>query len=259
MLLGRRRAICLRFLPSQSNSQISCSHWQRNPGLHTLALPVTDSIYCSVLAATDPIMPHKPSRGKQPIGSRCSPEDSPPRWSAHSHKLLLDVTDADRAIQLKLRLLHVWSSYAPSDPTKLFNYCTLWCDEMGTLIHGLAPTTLTDHFNDLIKVGRVYVLGGLDLQPPRNSYRPCSHRLHIVLSRNTTFADETDASPNFMPNSFEFVSFASLHPQTISSSQLIDIIGRVVSITGVNYSKTNYGRTTRQNIVLENKRSHSHS
>ncbi|CAI0396690.1 unnamed protein product, partial [Linum tenue] len=121
---------------------------------------------------------------------------------------------------LKLRLLHAWGSYGLKNPTLIFNYCTLWNDEEGTLIQGTAPSELTRHFSPLLQLGSVYFVSNFRVKPPAPSYRSCSHKLTIVLSAATQFEDVTRSSPSFWPDAFEFTPFSSLHSRIRSSVYL---------------------------------------
>ncbi|CAL1396897.1 unnamed protein product [Linum trigynum] len=170
-----------------------------------------------------------------------------------THKLLLDVGANDGLhTLLKLRLVHAWGSYGLKDPSLIFNYCTLWNDEEGTLIQGLAPPNLTDHFSALLQLGNVYFVSGFRVQPPGPVYRSCSHKLAIVLSIDTKFEDVTASSPNFCPEAFEFVPFSSLHSRIRSPSYLTDVVGSVVSVTGLSHTFTTFGDNVRRELVLQN-------
>ncbi|CAI0380194.1 unnamed protein product, partial [Linum tenue] len=170
-----------------------------------------------------------------------------------AHKLLLDLKDTDGLqTALKLRLLHAWGSYGLKNPALIYNYCTLWTDEEGTLIQGLAPASLMQHFAPILQLGAVYMISNFTVQPQSPVYRPCSHHLSILLSPNTMFEDLTAESPDFWDDSFEFASFASLHSRIRSSVNLTDVVGVVVSVTGVSNSVTSFGETVRREVVLQN-------
>ncbi|CAI0410212.1 unnamed protein product, partial [Linum tenue] len=153
---------------------------------------------------------------------------------------------------LKLRLLNAWGSYGLKNPTLIFNYCTLWNDEEGTLIQGTAPSELTRHFSPLLQLGSVYFVSNFRVKPPAPSYRSCSHKLTIILSAATQFEDVTRSSPSFWPDAFEFTPFSSLHSRIRSSVYLTDVVGAVVSITGVSSTVTSFGTTVRSDLVLQN-------
>ncbi|CAI0541527.1 unnamed protein product, partial [Linum tenue] len=88
--------------------------------------------------------------------------------------------------------------------------------------------------------------------PPAPSYRSCSHKLTIILSAATQFEDVTRSSPSFWPDAFEFTPFSSLHSRIRSSVYLTDVVGAVVSITGVSSTVTSFGTTVRSDLVLQN-------
>ncbi|CAL1395453.1 unnamed protein product [Linum trigynum] len=158
-----------------------------------------------------------------------------------SHTLLLDLCETvGLQTVLKLRLLNAWGSYGLKVPTLIFNYCTLWNDEEGTLIQGTAPANLTQHFAPLLQLGRVYVVSGFRVRAAGPIYRHCSHKLMLVLSCDTVFEDVTGSEPNFWSDAFEFAPFSSLYSQVRSSAFLTDVVGAVVSVTGISYATTSF-------------------
>ncbi|CAI0476110.1 unnamed protein product [Linum tenue] len=170
-----------------------------------------------------------------------------------THKLLFQLTEKDGLhTLLKLRLVHAWGSYGLKNPSYIFNYCTLWNDEEGTLIQGIAPAKLAQHFAPLLQIGNVYMISGVVVQPPSPTYRPCSHNLCIVLSYDTQITDVTASESTFWNDAFEFVSFASLHSRIRSTVFLTDVVGAVVSVTGISHGFTSFGSAIRREVVIQN-------
>ncbi|CAI0379747.1 unnamed protein product [Linum tenue] len=170
-----------------------------------------------------------------------------------THKLLFQLTEKDGLhTLLKLRLVHAWGSYGLKNPSYIFNYCTLWNDEEGTLIQGIAPAKLAQHFAPLLQIGNVYMISGVVVQPPSPTYRPCSHNLCIVLSYDTQITDVTASESTFLNDAFEFVSFASLHSRIRSTVFLTDVVGAVVSVTGISHGFTSFGSAIRREVVIQN-------
>ncbi|CAI0444138.1 unnamed protein product [Linum tenue] len=170
-----------------------------------------------------------------------------------AHKLLADLNDRDGPhTLLKLRLLNAWGSYSIKNPEHIFSYCTLWNDEEGTLVQGSAVPTLISHFREILRLGSVYFVSGVKVQPPGSTYRCCSHKLSIVLSQETVFKEVAESDPPFWQDAFEFVPFSSLQSRIGSSVYLTDIVGYVVSVGGISHSVNNFGDTVRRDVVLQN-------
>ncbi|CAL1403157.1 unnamed protein product [Linum trigynum] len=169
-----------------------------------------------------------------------------------AHKLLLDLNSSDgMKTVLKLRLVHIWGSYAPNNPLVICDYCTLWVDEQGVLVQGIAPAELVCHFALILKVNCVYLVGNFHVQTHSSVHSACSHKLNMVLSENTSFHDVTILSPNFCTNSFEFVRFNTLRSLTHSSSHLADVVGVVVAVTGLSCSIMPYGLIPKRKLVIK--------
>ncbi|CAL1369721.1 unnamed protein product [Linum trigynum] len=60
------------------------------------------------------------------------------------------------AVSLRLRLLHVWPAKSPGD-IRIYNYCTLWTDETGMLIHGVSTTSMAAGIRRNLSVGKIYL------------------------------------------------------------------------------------------------------
>ncbi|CAN1162478.1 Replication protein A 70 kDa DNA-binding subunit A [Linum perenne] len=168
-----------------------------------------------------------------------------------AYTLLSKLDDATENTICKLRLLHAWPSTSPADPSKIYSFCTLWADETGSLILGVANRSLIDYLRDILTVKFVYMVSKFSLQPPRDVYRPCSHGLSIIITHSTVFEDVTDINPNFCQESFEFVPFKSLDSRVDSNAFLTDVIGRLTSVGGLTHESTRHGDTTKQKIMLK--------
>ncbi|CAN1778535.1 Replication protein A 70 kDa DNA-binding subunit A, partial [Linum perenne] len=171
--------------------------------------------------------------------------------SSMAYTLLSKLDDATENMICKLRLLHAWPSTSPADPSKIYSFCTLWADETGSLILGVANSSLIDYLRDILTVKSVYMVSKFSLQPPRDVYRPCSHSLSIIITHSTVFEDVTNIKPNFCQESFEFVPFQSLDSRVDSNAFLTDVIGRLTSVGGLTHESTRHGDTTKQKIMLK--------
>ncbi|CAI0426970.1 unnamed protein product, partial [Linum tenue] len=112
-------------------------------------------------------------------------------------------------VALRLRLLHVWPSKSPGD-IRIYNYCTLWTDETGTLIHGVSPTSMAAGIHRCLSVGKIYIVKSFGLSNPPNQYRPCSFDLALGLSPSTSFQACGLPAKSFSVDAYEFVSFSQL-------------------------------------------------
>ncbi|CAL1411477.1 unnamed protein product [Linum trigynum] len=172
-----------------------------------------------------------------------------------AQKLVVDLNETeDPETALKIRLLHVWGYYDQKNPAILSAYCSLWTDSKGTLIQAIAPPNLAHRFGAILQLVCVYLVARFRLEQPQAMWRTCSYRFSLVLSQETIFEDVTMLSPGFCADSFEFVPFNSLQSLPRSTNQLIDVVGKVVSIAGLSCSVTSTGAVVRRKLVIQNER-----
>ncbi|CAL1355838.1 unnamed protein product [Linum trigynum] len=166
--------------------------------------------------------------------------------------LLCNLGDPRNAsVSLRLRLLHVWPAKSPGD-IRIYNYCTLWTDETGTLIHGVSPTSMAAGIRRNLSVGKIYVVKSFGLSNPPNQYRPCSFDLALGLSPSTSFQACGLPAESFPVDAYEFVSFSQLSMHAGNHRFLT--VGRLHSISGISHKITNNGLAVKQTVIIENER-----
>ncbi|CAL1360772.1 unnamed protein product [Linum trigynum] len=148
-------------------------------------------------------------------------------------------------VSLRLRLLHVWPAKSPGD-IRIYNYCTLWTDETGTLIHGVSPTSMAVGIRRNLSVGKIYVVKSFGLSNLPNQYRPCSFDLDLGLSPSTSFQACNLPAESFPVDAYEFVSFSQLSSRAGNHRFLTDVVGRLHSISGISHKITNNGPAVKQ-------------
>ncbi|CAL1401289.1 unnamed protein product [Linum trigynum] len=148
------------------------------------------------------------------------------------------------SVVLRLRLLHMWAVKAPGD-VRVFNFCTLWVDKTGMLIHGLSPAAMASGIRQALRVDKIYMLKTFCLSNPPNLYRACSFDLALGITPSTSFHECHLPAPSFTVEAYEFQPFARLLSRA-------DVIGRLHSISGVSHKITNNGPAVKQTVVLEN-------
>ncbi|CAL1402191.1 unnamed protein product [Linum trigynum] len=157
------------------------------------------------------------------------------------------------SVSLRLRLLHVWASKSLGD-IRIYNYCTLWTDETGTLIHGVSPTSMAAGIRRNLSVGKIYVVKSFGLSNPPNQYRPCSFDLALGLSPSTSFQACSLPAESFPVDAYEFVSFSQLSLRAGNHRFLTDVVGRLHSISGISHKITNNGPAVKQTVIIEDER-----
>ncbi|CAL1378786.1 unnamed protein product [Linum trigynum] len=167
------------------------------------------------------------------------------------HTLLCNLAVPRKSgVALRLRLLHMWPAKSPSD-VRVFNYCTLWVDETGTLIQGLSPPSMAAAIPHSLHARKIYVVKSFGLGNPPNLYRACSFDLSLGVTPATSFQECALPSQSFPVDSFEFLPFESLSTRAGDHRFLTDIVGRLHSISGVSHKITNNGPTVKQTVVVE--------
>ncbi|CAL1407449.1 unnamed protein product [Linum trigynum] len=154
------------------------------------------------------------------------------------------------AVSLRLRLLHVWPAKSPGD-IRIYNYCTLWTDETGTLIHGVSPTSMAAGIRRNLSVGKIYVIKSFGLSNPPNQYRPCSFDLPLGLSPSTSFQARSLPAESFPVDAYEFVPFSQLNTRAGNHRYLTDVVGLLNSISGISHKITNNGPAVKQTVIIE--------
>ncbi|CAL1396576.1 unnamed protein product [Linum trigynum] len=136
------------------------------------------------------------------------------------HTLLCNLAGPRKSgVALRLRLLHMWPAKSPGD-VRVFNYCTLWVDETGTLIQGLSPPSMAAAIPHSLHAGKIYVVKSFGLGNLPNLYRAFSAvRVPVYTCWRSSFLDR-----HCWP----------LH-----------------SISGVSHKITNNGPTVKQTVVVE--------
>ncbi|CAL1406275.1 unnamed protein product [Linum trigynum] len=165
--------------------------------------------------------------------------------------LLCNLKGGSRDVALRLRLLHTWLAKPPNSPTAYY-HCCLWADQTGMLIQAIADTAMAADIDRALHVGTIYIIKGFGLSIARALYRACSFDLTMQITRTTTFQECTLPAFDFPSDSFEILSFNQLPSRSGYHRILTDIVGRLHSISGVDYQLTNTGSTPKQVLVLQN-------
>ncbi|CAL1380921.1 unnamed protein product [Linum trigynum] len=156
---------------------------------------------------------------------------------------------------LRLRTLHLWAAKSLGD-IRIYNYCSLWVDEIGVLIHGLSHASMASEIRDALHVGKIYVLRSFGINSPPNLYRACDFDLSLSISLVTSFQECSLPAENFPVDAYEFLPLAQLFTRTGDHRLLTDVIGRIHSISGVSHKITNNGTYVRQTVVIEDDSCH---
>ncbi|CAL1403721.1 unnamed protein product [Linum trigynum] len=170
------------------------------------------------------------------------------------HVVLSKLTWTDKAPTLKLRLLHTWKVGNPVRPDGYFEFSTLWTDELGVLVQGLSPKQLASHFQEILHVGKVYFVEQFAQRESRRRWAPCSTNRLLYFNSNTSFTASPENDPTFCLDSFEFRRFEDLEDIASRHACLVDVVGRLVSVTPITYFQKQERSIKRQTVAIEDER-----
>ncbi|CAL1356836.1 unnamed protein product [Linum trigynum] len=152
-----------------------------------------------------------------------------------NHILLSKLSWTDKSPVLKLRLLHSWTAGNPARPGGFTERATLWTDELGVLVQGLAPNQISAQLDEVLAVRTVYFVTKFFQGKSRKRWAACSNERVLSFTSNTSFVPSTEDNSTFCPDSFEFRQLEDLHAITSLNEALVDVVGRLVSATPVGY------------------------
>ncbi|CAI0396895.1 unnamed protein product, partial [Linum tenue] len=170
------------------------------------------------------------------------------------HVLLSKLGWTDKGPVLKLRLLHTWKAGNPSRPDGFYEHSTLWTDELGVLIQAAAPKHLSDQLNEALTVGRIYFVSLFTQREAKPRWSSCSNDRILGFTSKTAFVCSTEDDSNFCLDSFEFREFEALDGVAGQSALLVDIVGRLVSATGITYFQKQHRSIRKRTVVIQNER-----
>ncbi|CAI0437603.1 unnamed protein product [Linum tenue] len=189
----------------------------------------------------------------QPSGKPAQPP-LPLLLAAMNHVVLSKLAWTDKSPAVKLRLLHTWMAGNPSRPDGFSEYATLWTDELGVLVQGLASKLLSDQLKEVLSVGKIYFVTQFSQREAKKRWAPCSNDRLLHFTSSTTFVLADEDASSFCADSFEFRRFEDLHGIASRAEHLVDAVGRLVSATPVTYFQKQHRSIKKQTVVIENER-----
>ncbi|CAI0552754.1 unnamed protein product [Linum tenue] len=174
--------------------------------------------------------------------------------AAMNHVVLSKLAWTDKSPAVKLRLLHTWMAGNPSRPDGFSEYATLWTDELGVLVQGLASKLLSDQLKEVLSVGKIYFVTQFSQREAKKRWAPCSNDRLLHFTSSTTFVLADEDASSFCADSFEFRRFEDLHGIASRAEHLVDAVGRLVSATPVTYFQKQHRSIKKQTVVIENER-----
>ncbi|CAL1415110.1 unnamed protein product [Linum trigynum] len=174
-----------------------------------------------------------------------------------NYSVLSKLTWTASAPALKLRLLHTWIAGNPKRQDGFSEFATLWTDELGVLVQGLAARTLSSHLSDILIVGEVYFIKQFGQRESRKRWAACSNDRTLHFTSSTSFLLSDQEESTFCADSFEFRQFEDLPPMAREPTFCVDVVGRLVSVTPVTYFQRQEHSVKKQTIVIENERKFS--
>ncbi|CAL1410092.1 unnamed protein product [Linum trigynum] len=171
-----------------------------------------------------------------------------------NHVVLSKLAWTDKSPAVKLRLLHTWMAGNPSRPDGFSEYATLWTDELGVLVQGLASKHLSEQLKEVLSVGKIYFVTQFSQREAKKRWAPCSNDRLLHFTSSTTFVLADEDASSFCADSFEFRRFEDLHGIASRAEHLVDAVGRLVSATPVTYFQKQHRSIKKQAVVIENER-----
>ncbi|PWA87999.1 replication protein A 70 kDa DNA-binding subunit D [Artemisia annua] len=164
--------------------------------------------------------------------------------------LLCDIDPMLDDIKIVARCISIWKSHPAGKPNEVWSLDMVLQDEQGNRVQATARTKeVINKYRLLIDEGSCYRISNFGVGENGGKYPFLNHRYKISFFRNSGVTRVPSWEKN--PRGFNFEPFNNFFTKDFKETDLVDVIGTIVSITDPQ-PFTNYGvDKIRRNVLLE--------